>query len=227
VIRRAARPESHFLMIRNDVVRDARLSYRARGILADILSRPDNWRVNRDQIAAGGTEGVAAIRTALTELETAGYLQRRRIKDENGKFTWESVVFDTPQAKPQVSAIGGFPADGFPADGNPPSVEDSVVDLEEDVLERATPPSSEPPRNEFEDWRSTDRELFQSIVGEEMTSDGSVWKKGTFPADVWYDALRKNKERPMRWPGKFVEQLSLRDGVGEYFGTYGVDPAAA
>lgn len=38
-------------MIRNEVVRDKRLSYRARGLLCAMLSYPDNWSFNRDWLA--------------------------------------------------------------------------------------------------------------------------------------------------------------------------------
>ena len=47
---RAPRPDSGFLIVANDVVRDSRLSYRARGTLLSILSRPDDWRTDAEQL---------------------------------------------------------------------------------------------------------------------------------------------------------------------------------
>lgn len=97
MIRRAPRPTHSFVVIRNEVARDSRLSYRARGLLVAILSRPDNWTVRAEALAVEGLEGRDAIRTALTELEAAGYLQRTKLQDGDGKWYWESMVFDMPQ----------------------------------------------------------------------------------------------------------------------------------
>lgn len=96
MIRRAARPDSHFTVIRNDVLRDERLSYRARGLLAAILSRPDNWRVTRQQLANEGCEGRDAVGTALNELEAVGYVRRVRLQTKYGTWATEIEVHDTP-----------------------------------------------------------------------------------------------------------------------------------
>lgn len=95
---RTPRPQSDFLIISNAVVRDENLSYRARGVLIDLLSRPDNWTTNADAIARRGKEGRDAIRTVLIELETAGYLVRQRIRKPDGTFAHgDDLIYDTPQ----------------------------------------------------------------------------------------------------------------------------------
>ncbi len=139
MIRRAARPETGYLMVRNDVVRDTRLSFRARGLLCAMLSYPDDWRFDRTWLASQGAEGESAVRTALTELENAGYLHRRKTKTADGKFGWEHTLYDIPQidgsSNPAGHTSGRFPADGnpepdtgasggFPTTGNHPSYED-------------------------------------------------------------------------------------------------------
>lgn len=97
---RAARPDRKFTILRNEVLQDERLSYRARGVLASILSRPDNWRCSAWDLARDGSEGRRAILTALTELEDAGYLRRSKRQDEAGRWCTESVVYDRPVDKP-------------------------------------------------------------------------------------------------------------------------------
>lgn len=118
-IKRAPRPQSHYTIISNDVLRDQNLSYRARGILASILSRPDNWRTDADSLARESKEGRTSILTALKELEQVGYLQRKKYQNEKGHWVTESLVFDKPQK---------------PTYGNPTSVEptsDNLTLLEE------------------------------------------------------------------------------------------------
>lgn len=147
MIKRAPKPDHSFLIIRNAVVRDAELSYRASGLLGDILSRPDNWVVSAERLAAARPkkEGVKAIRTALKELETAGYLKRVRAQGADGKFSWSQAFFDVPQhdeAPTDVSAghtESPKPPDGFPPDGYGPSKEVPRQRTdEEDVLNCTT-----------------------------------------------------------------------------------------
>jgi hypothetical protein len=97
---RAERPHNKFAIIRNEVLQDERLSFRARGILANILSRPDNWRCSAWDLATEGREGRRAILTALTELETFNYLKRVKSQDDKGHWKTESFIYDQPVDNP-------------------------------------------------------------------------------------------------------------------------------
>lgn len=94
---RSPRLESNFSVMSNAVIRDSRLSYRARGVLLEILSRPDNWRVSGDSLARSGKEGRDAILTALKELRDCGYIRMVKIRKEDGTFETTNYVYDTPQ----------------------------------------------------------------------------------------------------------------------------------
>jgi len=100
MIRRGPRPTQNFTVIRNEVGLDSRLSYRARGVLIAILVRPDNWQTSAQSLSRHGSEGRDAVRNALLELETAGYLIRRKIRNKDGTFSAEAVVYDFPQVRP-------------------------------------------------------------------------------------------------------------------------------
>jgi hypothetical protein len=120
MIIRGQRKTKNFTVIANDVLRDDRLSYRARGLLACILSRPDNWRTSADSLAREGKEGRAAILTALKELEDAGYLVRTRVQDKSGLWRTHSTVYDEPRNITEVQ----FPNVGSPNFGFRTSIEE-------------------------------------------------------------------------------------------------------
>jgi hypothetical protein len=97
-IYRAPRPESNWTQIRNEIIEDSRLTFKATAVLIYVLSKPDNWRTSTRHLATVKKEGIDAIRTAMSELECAGYIKRRRYQDDQGKWQYDTLVFDTPQA---------------------------------------------------------------------------------------------------------------------------------
>lgn len=122
-IKRAPRPVSNFTILTNEVLRDSRLSFRARGILASILSRPDNWRSSADSLAKETTEGRSAILTALKELEQIGYLERKKYQDEFGRWITESLIYDQP-----MSPKFDFPTSVQPTSVQPTSENRTVIE---------------------------------------------------------------------------------------------------
>lgn len=96
-IRRGERASDNFAQIANSCLQDDRLSYRARGILASMLSRPPGWTTSAERLASAGAEGRDAVRSALRELEKFGYLVRVKVQDEKGQWQHHQDVFDIPQ----------------------------------------------------------------------------------------------------------------------------------
>ena len=116
-IYRAPRPESNWTQIRNGIIDDHRITFKATAVLIYILSKPDNWRTSTRHLSTVKREGIDAVRTAMSELECAGYVQRRRYQDEAGKWQYDTLVYDTPQpvnkpvrnTSPQVTPRGDNP----------------------------------------------------------------------------------------------------------------------
>ena len=123
-IYRAPRPESNWTQIRNGIIDDHRITFKATAVLIYILSKPDNWRTSTRHLSTVKKEGIDAVRTAMSELECAGYVQRRRYQDETGKWCYDTLVYDIPQpvnkpvrnTSPQVTPRGDNP------DGENPDV---------------------------------------------------------------------------------------------------------
>jgi hypothetical protein len=89
-----------FTTISQETVNDARLSFRARGILIWLLDKPDDWRCRSKTIAAAGAEGRDAIRAALNELATLGYLVWTKHRDDEGHWTTTTFVYERPVDNP-------------------------------------------------------------------------------------------------------------------------------
>lgn len=93
---RTPRPD-RYAIVPMPAVEDHKLSWKARGLLAYLLSRPDNWRTSSQHLARCGPDGRDAVRTGLDELVQAGYLVRRRRQDPAGRWSTETCVYDCAQ----------------------------------------------------------------------------------------------------------------------------------
>lgn len=108
-----AQRNTNFTIMSNVGLRDERLSYKARGLLAYLLSMPDHWRTSERHLAAKAPDGRHAVSTGLKELERAGYLIRQRIRLDDGTFDWHSVIYDEPQQAGESSTVVQFSDHGL------------------------------------------------------------------------------------------------------------------
>ncbi|MCQ4119911.1 helix-turn-helix domain-containing protein [Rhodococcus tibetensis] len=96
-VRRGPRKADQFTILDNAALCDDRLSFRARGILAYILSKPADWRTSSESLARAAKEGRDAIRTALRELREFGYMVTEKIQDgQTGQWSTISTVYELP-----------------------------------------------------------------------------------------------------------------------------------
>jgi hypothetical protein len=93
--------DDHFAQIPNQWLRDNRLSFKARGVLAMIMSHREGWSLSINSIAAQNQEGKDAIRSAIQELETTGYLKRTQAND-GGKFGEAIWITQDPSDLPMA-----------------------------------------------------------------------------------------------------------------------------
>ena len=65
-----------------------------------MLSLPDDWNYTTRGLAKICKEGVDAIGSALRELETAGYIVRNQLRDQQGRISdTEYVIYEKPQPR--------------------------------------------------------------------------------------------------------------------------------
>ncbi|MFC6597248.1 hypothetical protein [Kitasatospora paranensis] len=148
----------------NVLIQDRRLSYTARGLLADLLSRPDGWREDARQMADSSPQGRAAIRKAVKELIAAGYYRVVKVRMPDGTIHSEIHVYDTPQpVAPGTTrpGSGGPPVDTTGVLIKNPGKEPSLPALPAAPAEPAAPAPAAPEPDE--QTRSAVATLFRVI----------------------------------------------------------------
>ena len=88
----------NYTVMSNHHLRDNELSLKAKGLLSQMLSLPENWDYTLAGLSRINKESIGAIRTAVWELEKAGYITRRQGRDSKGKMTAiEYTIYEQPQ----------------------------------------------------------------------------------------------------------------------------------
>ena len=101
--------EDKYTIIPNDLIKDTRLSWEARGLLIYLLSKPKEWTTRKMDLERQSQANDFVVSRILDELESHRYMFREKIQDKKGKFDWITYVFD--ETIPQS-----------PTDGEPPSI---------------------------------------------------------------------------------------------------------
>ena len=82
----------------NHHLRNKELSLKAKGLLSQMLSLPEDWDYTLAGLSLINREKIDAIREAVRELERAGYIVRSRERDEKGRLRGaEYVIYEQPQ----------------------------------------------------------------------------------------------------------------------------------
>ena len=101
-------------------LRDKRLSLKAKGLLSQMLSLPEDWDYTLAGLCYINRESKDAIRTAIRELEQAGYIRRRQTTDRGGKFAGnEYTIYERSQEPPSGEPSSEKPSSGNPTTGKP------------------------------------------------------------------------------------------------------------
>ena len=73
------------------------LSLKAKGLLSQMLSLPEDWDYTLAGLSYINREKIDAIREAVRELERAGYIQRSRERDEKGRLRGtDYIIYEQP-----------------------------------------------------------------------------------------------------------------------------------
>ena len=87
-----------YVVMSNHPLRDKRITLKAKGLMAFMLSNKDDWDYTLVGLSKALKEGVSAIRSTVTELENYGYVSRRKLRDSKGKFIdIEYTIYEYPK----------------------------------------------------------------------------------------------------------------------------------
>ena len=86
-----------FTALSNTIIRDDKLSWKARGIFVYLFSQSDTWDFYETEVANHATDGRNSLRSGLKELEEHGYIQRERVRNNKGQLMSSNwVLSDVP-----------------------------------------------------------------------------------------------------------------------------------
>jgi hypothetical protein len=176
---RTAKRENPYAQIDKTVLNDQRLSWKAKGILAFLLSKPDTWEINIQNLIKQAKDGKEAVYSGINELIQFGYIVRTESRN-HGRFSQiVYLIYENPQLVTEISLTGcneksepippnlnktpypGFPDAEKPDTENPPPINNDLLvinDLSKD------PPSNSPHQLSGPGVGKTDLKLLEPIA---------------------------------------------------------------
>jgi hypothetical protein len=228
------RKKNGFTQISNVLLEDSRLSWRAKGVLCYLMSRPDNWKVNKTDIKNRATEGRDALQSVLGELRKFGYLHIYRNTTSQGQiegWVWEyddepfildvleNQTTEKPQEFDQIQAIPR--TTDFPYDGNPVRRESSTYNntvinntdfnnKNKDKELKTNMSNSPKVEQEFEElWK-----VYPRKIGKKKAFDS--FKKARKVKKVPYETIQNGLYRYLR----YIEQQDMDEQFIQHGSTF-------
>ena len=91
-----------YTVMSNHHLRNKELTLKAKGLLSQMLSLPEDWDYTLAGLSHINREQIDAIREAVRELERAGYIVRSRERDAKGRLRGaDYVIYEQPQLPPK------------------------------------------------------------------------------------------------------------------------------
>lgn len=219
----------HFTIVSNGALRDERLSWKARGLLAYLLSMSTGWNTSVERLAGVAPDGSAAVKSGLVELERCGYLVRRQSRAQDGKggtfSNTEYHVTDAPtvgrfstdgESTPD-DTVGRFSAGGSSADGSSASGESGT---------KKTLPKKNSP-HEDSNRSAALRAATADTVETSVSSSSSVTREDAAAAGNHGDAPRAGGARQTMQPADILDAMMLNPDEVLRFRAWLVDATGA
>jgi hypothetical protein len=140
IVKKAKNKDNPYAQIDKAMLNNSEISFKAKGLLSFLLSKPDDWETIIENLVNSSLDGWDSVKSGLRELENYGYVVRRKTRNEFGEITGsETLVYDEPQHPPKKTIIKKK-YKRKPEEDNPSEVDLQGVELKED-----NPPEENPP----------------------------------------------------------------------------------
>jgi hypothetical protein len=173
-----------YTVMSNHHLKNKELTLKAKGLLSQMLSLPEDWDYTLSGLSAINRESKDAIRSAVNELEKAGYIRRRQTVDERGKFSGnEYVIYEQPQPLLDYplseNTTTGNPSTEKPSPENPTQLSKDITSTKEsntDLSKTHSIPfpseeTSQAPEAKRSDAKLRDMEIYREIIKENIGYD--------------------------------------------------------
>ena len=218
---------SDYTVMSNHHLRNHALSLKAKGLLSQMLSLPEEWDYTLAGLAEINKESKDAIRSAVEELEQAGYIQRRQTQDKTGKFSGNEYVIrempvlpDTEQECPPyvdndgeqpepdtASPLLDFPTTEKTSTENPSPekpLTENPTELNKDISSKDNKKKNKKKKKSEPEWKPERFAGFWEFYrtncrGEARLEAVKAWDK-LRPDDALIDRMGKALQRQIRSP---------------------------
>ena len=164
-----------FTIMSNYHLRDKNLSLKAKGLLSQMLSLPEEWNYTLAGLAHINKESKDAIRSAVNELEQAGYITRRQTTTEGGRFGCNEYLIRErpalPSPLPENPTTDSTPT-AIPMSENPTQLNTNSSKTEKEKTDQSNtdslPISQKPNRTEV---TAAEMQSYREIIAQNISYD--------------------------------------------------------
>lgn len=179
--------ENQYVQIPNAWLRDKRISRRARGLLAELMTHRIGWKITLQSLSQGEQEGRDAVAKAVKELCDHGYLAKERQHGDNGRFAgWAYELQDPDRAAPAA-----------PESDDPPYTENPNTDK----------PNTDKPNTANPQLRTTE---LKNTIDKEHHTDGASPSAGADPSLFDADGYEIEQASNYAKPETAEEEIARR-----------------
>ena len=129
-----------YTVMSNHHLRNKDLSLKAKGLLSQMLSLPEDWDFTLKGLSLINREQIDAIRAAVRELEKAGYIVRSRERDSQGRLRGaDYIIYEQPQPVPDSPTLENpmldNPTQEKPTLGKPTQLNKDISSKEQSITD--------------------------------------------------------------------------------------------
>ena len=195
--------EDNYVIVDKAFLLNEKISLKAKGLLALLLSYPDNWQFYEAEIVQHAADKANSLSSGLKELIENGYIVRKLGKDETGKFKgYEYHIYEKPITEKPITEkpIMENPITENPITEKPitekPITENSVLLNNKDTKNKDTKNKNTKNKNtktasspelasEFKEWYSK----YPHPRNEQQTMKNYIKARKTYSAEQLMTAL--------------------------------------